>query len=241
MAAVARAAACVALAAIAAAHAVAAATVDVIATGDNTLIQTSDGSVSDGAGPVFFAGDAGTSPRRALVRFTVAASVPAGATIAAAVLTLHLSQTPNANTVPIELHRVTSDWGEGTSSTTGGGGAPSTPGDATWLHTFYPGQFWTNPGGDFVAAASAARTVTGVASYTWSSPEMVADAQAWLDDPTHDFGWLLLGDEAGMNTARRFDSRENAILANRPTLTITYGAPVAVRAATWSRIKRLYR
>jgi hypothetical protein len=215
--------------------------IDLVSVRDNTLFQAADGSLSDGAGPVFFAGDAGLVPRRGLVRFDIAGAVPPGSVITGATLTLNLSQTPNTNTVPMELHRVTADWGEGTSSTTAGSGAASTAGDATWIHAFFPGTLWTGAGGDFVAAASASRTVTGVGSYAWSSAGMVADVQSWLDAPASNYGWLVLGDEIGNNTARRFDSRENSIAANRPKLTVTYTAPTPVRGASWSAIKRLYR
>jgi hypothetical protein len=215
--------------------------VDCVSMRDNTLFQTTDGSLSDGAGPVFFAGDAGLVPRRGLVRFDVAAAIPPGSVITGATLTLNLSQAPNTNAVPMELHRVTADWGEGTSSTSAGTGAPATPGDATWIHAFFPGTPWASAGGDFVSAASASRTVTGVGSYTWASAGMVADVQAWLDDPAHNDGWLVLGDEIGNNTARRFDSRENATPTNRPKLTVTYTAPTPVRTSSWSAIKALYR
>jgi hypothetical protein len=215
--------------------------VDCVSVRDNTLFQTSDGSLSDGSGPVFFAGDAGLVPRRGLIRFDVAGAIPPGSLITGATLTLNLSQAPNANAVPMELHRVTADWGEGTSSTSAGGGAPSAAGDATWIHAFFPGTPWASAGGDFAAAASASRTVTGVGSYAWTSAGMVADVQSWLDAPANDYGWLVLGDEVGNNTARRFDSRENATPANRPRLTITYTAPTPARTTSWSAIKALYR
>ena len=54
---------------------------------------------------------------------------------------------------------------------------------------------------------------------------MVADVQAWLDDPLTDFGWLLRGNEGASQTARRFDSRQNSVEANRPVLTIVYTPP----------------
>ena len=72
-----------------------------------------------------------------------------------------------------QLHRVLSDWGEGTSGAGGdplhmggGGGSPATAGDATWLHTFFDTSFWANPGGDFSSTASAARSVDQPGFYT---------------------------------------------------------------------------
>jgi hypothetical protein len=55
---------------------------------------------------------------------------------------------------------------------------------------------------------------------------MVADVQGWLDSPSGDFGWILIGPEGSGNTTKRFDSREYATASNRPLLTIDYTAPV---------------
>ena len=45
------------------------------------------------------------------------------------------------------------------------------------------------------------------------------DVQSWLDDPASNFGWLVLGDESEISTAKRFDTRESA---SPPVLTIIY-------------------
>jgi hypothetical protein len=57
---------------------------------------------------------------------------------------------------------------------------------------------------------------------------MVADVQAWLDAPSTNFGWIVSGDESASNTSKRFDSRQNATSANRPSLQITYTTATAV-------------
>ena len=127
----------------------------------------------------------------------------------------------------IELHRLLSDWGEGGSDASGeeGGGARATTGDATWLHTFFDTAMWANPGGDFSATVSASAPVGATSTYTWSSPQMGADVQAWLDQPASNFGWLLLGNESQDQTTKRFDSRENAVAGNRPRLDVIYAPP----------------
>ena len=51
---------------------------------------------------------------------------------------------------------------------------------------------------------------------------MVADVQAWLDDPSGNFGWIVVGNEAKNQTAKRFDSKEGGTTANRPVLTVTF-------------------
>lgn len=204
---------------------------------DNTLFQDATGSLSNGAGPAVFAGNNGQSlARRALLRFDVAGNVPAGALIGDVSLTMNVSNATDAIPRTFALHRVLGAWGEGTSSTSGGGGAPATAGDATWLDRFWPGSPWESAGGDFEPAASGTRMVADVGSYTWTDPAMVSDVQAWLDDTTHNFGWVLLGEEHLPNTARRFDSRENIVPAARPALTIQYTVRVGVEGSAVSGV-----
>ncbi|MEC9374087.1 MAG: DNRLRE domain-containing protein [Planctomycetota bacterium] len=179
------------------------------------------GEIANGMGQYLFAGNTNIGfARRALVAFDVAGSVPPGATIDSVSLTMRLSRT-RAGGETISLHRVTTDWNEGPTDPGGQEGTGDFPeeGDVTWLHTFYNTEFWTNPGGDFVAAASGSATVAGLGSYTWMSPGMVADVQAWLDDPASNFGWMVIGDEGSLQTAKRFDSR-HAGEATRPMLVI---------------------
>lgn len=197
---------------------------------DNTLYEDPNGALSNGIGQYVFAGRAGISSgtlRRAVMAFDVAGNVPAGATIDQVTLTLHLSRAPfGASAETFELRRLLADWGEGTSDAAlqEGSGAPSTPGDATWRHTFFDNQFWTSNGGDYSVASSAILSVPGsIGSYTWGpSAAMVADVQSWLDNPATNFGWILIGNEGPLQTARRFDSRENSQPAFRPQLTIDY-------------------
>ncbi len=203
---------------------------------DNTLYETAAGDYSNGIGPTLFAGRTGqfeNSIRRGLIAFDIAGTIPRGATVNTATLTLHMSRTHSlGNTV--SLHRLTSDWGEGSSNagsgglgSDGGAGAPAATSDATWLYTFYNTAFWTTPGGDFSATASAAQSVAGVGFYNWSTPQLAADVQEWLDAPATNLGWLLLGNESVGGTAKRFDTRENPTPANRPLLTIGYTSHVA--------------
>lgn len=195
---------------------------------DNTLYFDNAGLLSNGAGGFFFAGStSGFGPRRGLLAFDIAGSIPAGSTIDSVSLTLHVSRA-QFSTSTVELHPALADWGEGASDAgePGGAGITAEPGDATWLHTFYNTSFWTNPGGDFSAAASGSTSITDVGFYTWSSTSaMVADVQSWLDNPAANYGWVLLGDELGFQTAKRFDSRENIEPSFRPVLSISYTIP----------------
>lgn len=211
---------------------------------DNTLLEDAEGDASNGAGPAFFAGRNGQGrTSRALLAFDLAGVVPAGARIDSVILALEVSNAPDSSARSFSLHRVLRCWGEGTSSASGGGGAPATPGDATWLHAFFPSDSWSLPGGDFLPAATATQIVGGVGPSAWSGPGLVADVEAWLADPAANHGWLLRGDEGSPSTARRFDSREAVLPAHGPTLTIQYSRPdpTAPLPSSWGRLKSAYR
>jgi hypothetical protein len=196
---------------------------------DNTLYEDSAGARSNGSGAHFFAGRTQNgSTRRGLIQFDVSASgIPAGSTITSAVLTLNVSRA-RAGSEAVTLHRVARDWGEGASNASAqeGAGAASATGDATWVHAFFPDQLWKDPGGDFAGTASAETAVMFQGRYEWGpSQAMTADVQDWLDRPGANFGWLLMGNEGRNQTAKRFDSLQNATTGNRPLLEIRYRAP----------------
>ncbi len=200
-----------------------AATVAISASKDNTLYNSSTGSLSNGMGPLFAGrtGGLGVGPQRALVSFDLASEIPAGAIITDVQLTLNIIQAGAGSGVDsFALHRLLQDWGEGTSEAPGGAGTDATPGDATWVHTFFDTDAWANPGGDFVSSASAAATIGTSGQETWgSTAELVADAQAWLDDPSSNFGWILIGSESVPSSSRKFESKEST---NGPLLMVTY-------------------
>lgn len=202
---------------------------------DNTLYESPTGALSNGAGDHFFAGVTVMGEiRRGVIRFDVGA-IPQGSTIDSVTLTLNMSRTLGGSSV-VRLHRIQRDWGEGNSNAAGeeGGGAPSAPGDATWIHTFFSGQTWNNAGGDFSAATSAAVTVGGEGTYTWSTNNMESDIEQWVANPSQNFGWLLRADESQVGVAKRFDSRENPNGGNRPELEIEFTPPVPVELQSFS-------
>jgi hypothetical protein len=194
---------------------------------DATLYQTADGSVANGAGIHIFAGlTSSFSIRRALLAFDLASKIPAGSQITSVKLTMRVSSTISGVT-SMELHRVTADWGEGASNAgtlRDGQGNAAKSGDATWIHTFFPNQRWSNAGGDFAATADATAGAGGNGSdVTWeTSASLVARVQAWIDQPSTNFGWLILGDETSPASAKRLDSREILPAATRPSLTVDF-------------------
>lgn len=185
------------------------------ATKDNTLYEDAAGGVSNGAGQYMFVGRValagGGKRRRAVLAFPVAEAIPAGSTITNVAFTLWMSRTPVAGDQEESLHRLLVDWGEGKSNAPleEGMGTAAAPGDATWRHTFFDTDTWNASGGDFSSVISGSQLIGAVGSYTWTSTaRMVQDVQGWLDTPESNHGWLLLGNEISLATAKRFNTRE---------------------------------
>ena len=192
---------------------------------DAALHEEEEGTVANSKGAYFFVGATNRRElRRSLIAFDVADSVPEGATITGVRLTLSMSRTAGpAN--DISLHRALAAWDEGPSATVGqgGSGAPAEAGDPTWIHSSFDTERWASVGGDFDPVASATTTVVDTGSYVWEgTPELVADVQSWVDDPSTNFGWALIGEEDSAKPAKRFDSREHDNESNRPLLVIDF-------------------
>jgi len=198
--------------------------IDISAAKDNTLFESPTGALSNGIGDYIFVGRTLQSDsedqRRALLQFDVAAHIPDGSTINSAELSLILSRSRGPQSVC--LHQMLSDWGEGNSDAAGpeGGGGAAMTDDATWIHAFFDAQNWNTPGGDFNATFLACTPVSTLGQQTFNSVDLTMQVQAWLDNPTTNYGIMLLGDEANIGTAQRFHSRENA--SGTPTLTVDY-------------------
>ncbi len=191
---------------------------------DTVLFENDFAELSSGVGPHLFGGRLLTGERRrSLIAFDLS-SIPAGATVLDARLTLYLSRTLSGP-VTVSLHRALGTWGEaGSDSGFGGAGATAQLGDATWRFRMFDQQLWATEGGDFIPVASAQTLVSSlIGPYDWADAQMAADVQRWLDDPAQNHGWILIGAEnSGNQTAMRFESRENFALTRRPMLTVTY-------------------
>lgn len=168
------------------------------ATADNTIYE--EGNLSNGVGDYIFAGAIDTrlegKLRRGLLGWTLS-SIPAGATVATASVTLRMDKTI-VGPYNFSLHRMLGAWGEGTSNASGqeGSGVTASATDATWLKpAFGQAAAWTNPGGDFAEARSATASVgSSTGFYTWSGPRLAADVNAWLAAPASNAGWILKTD-----------------------------------------------
>lgn len=179
------------------------------------------------------AGTAGNGNRnRALLRFDVNGSIPAGSIITGATLTMDIVRQPSTGMEIsfFDLRRVLQPWGEGVQVpadlNSPGLGAPAQIGEVSWNSRFAPGVPWSVPGGqqgpDFSANVSGTALVQGLGEQVLfeSTAELVADIRAWLSQPAQNFGWMLMTEaESLQKTARSFASRESGF---GPTLTVEF-------------------
>lgn len=216
-------------------------TVTLFPVADVTLIELRPTN-SMGAGNFINSGTTQNgNTNRALLKFDVAAAIPAGSAITDVGLYVKVTKDPVDGYNPSfsSLRRMLRPWGEGTNPTPGispGFGSPAQPGDATWSHSFWPTNAWTVPGGlegvDYSAALSTTTTIEGerMEPYFFESGGAIADVQFWLDHPESNFGWMLkCEDELSRFTARRFGSRELEDFSDSPRLAIAYVLPVRMR------------
>lgn len=205
--------------------------VEIVASKDNTLYQSPTGSLSNGAGSYLFAGSTASGEvRRCVLEFDVAGSIPEGSTITSAMLVMTMSRSLGG-VAEVGLYRCGQEWGEGGSNAGGeeGAGAPAQAGDATWIHAVYEpaggSVLWVNEGGDFEPGVSAVTSVGGLGPYSWSTAGTTADVQGWLDDPSSNHGWMLMGNEEDSASSKRFNSREFATVEEGPRLVVNFTPP----------------
>jgi len=202
-------------------------------TDDSTIYEESP-TFSNGGYDSIFAGKTRglelTTLRRSAIRFDLS-SIPSNAQVTAVTLSLVIAQSASSDQ-PHNLHPIQKDWDEGTVSGIQRGGA-SDPGDMTWADNMSGSSSWTNLGGDF--GPSSAQTFVGDAGNTihFSSAAMASEVQGWIDAPANNFGWMMLGNEASLKTAKRFHSSEATLQANRPILTVVFESAAPPPVSTW--------
>jgi hypothetical protein len=205
---------------------------------DTTLIETAPTN-NLGAATFFNAGTTQNyTKNRGLLKFDIAGNVPRGSRITRVELLLEVTRSPADGYAAsvFDLHRVLKPWGEGSQTEPmvfPGLGVNATTNEATWQDRFaLAGQPWTLPGAapgdDYAVTSSAEQNIYDVGDSPYffgPAPQMIADAQSWLDDPAANHGWLLKTRNESINfTARRFGSREDA---NRsPLLYIDFTPPL---------------
>ncbi|MBE7559322.1 DNRLRE domain-containing protein [bacterium] len=211
-------------------------------TSDNTIYEGAAYEThSNGGGQSIIVGKTGATAsgalRRGLILFDLS-SLPANIQIVDVTLSLNATSSV-ASAIPIEAFRLTNTWGEGTVDTGGpaddteGQGEQAATGDATWLQNHYNVSNWTTPGGDFATPASGSGIVPLAGPTHIRGAGMIADVQAWANGSQPNNGWILRIDEVTSQSAKRFASAENATIALRPALVITYQPVTEVARAQW--------
>lgn len=187
--------------------------------------------------------DGNESRSHLLLKFDVAGRLPPNAVVETGEILLHQVRSPGGGqAVNRRFHgyRVFFEWNEGNKDYTD----PQTPlqntqmatnGEATWTHRKFGlgGETWQTPGGgidqdfgddsefEFFAQTGTDRDYS--ADLTFSGLDTV---QAWLADPSSNFGWAIIVDVASIPfTARQLASRENLVAEFRPRLRIVYSLP----------------
>jgi hypothetical protein len=214
-----------------------------------TLIPAADASMMEtvpdnsmGAAEWILSGATQNGPRnRALMRFDVAAVIPAGSKITGVAMTIAaIRQSREAPAgASFGLHRMLRSWGEGIiiPGTQPGLGAPANDGDATWNARFFPATLWAEPGGtegiDYSGQPSSSVIIDTLGVFPFDGTfELMGDVQFWLDHPEANFGWMLKCQaEDTRFTARQFASREYSNPDTAPQLTIQFTPPPRLQIA----------
>jgi hypothetical protein len=186
--------------------------------------------LSNGIGEYFFAGTTKDNvTKRALVMFDLAESVPEGVTVDSAILVLHPSKVKPGST-SINVHMLTTEWGEGTSKAEDGDGkgAAATANDATWEYAKFNTHPWIKTGGDYALEASATSTVSTGNDAEFSSILITANVNFWLANPLNNYGWILIGDEFSTSTSAKFGSRDNIDPLLWPILKLYYQGSTSI-------------
>jgi len=212
-----------------------AATVSISASTDASLFERNPNN-NFGGNADFPVGTTRNGERsRGLVEFRPELGIPAGATILSATLHINVNKAP---TIPAsstyEIRKVLMDWEEG--NKTGLTGQAATDNEVTWNHRITPLTGWSSAGSivgiDFSATASSTLSmgVLGPQSFV-STPQTVADVQAWLDEPSSNHGWVIMTRSEGTaSTARRITSSEAA--SQGPILEIEYSLPLEITSSS---------
>ena len=147
--------------------------------------------------------------RRALVKFDTQSTIPKGTSIASAILTLTVKDASGDPTRRIAAYQMTTSWTEA---------------EVTWKDR-RDGQPWGTPGGDLGSRLSIATVSNSVGSKaSFDVTPLVRDAVAGkLGTSRYTRIELLDLDESTHDSWRSYYTAE-ASGAQRPTLTVTFGA-----------------
>ncbi len=186
---------------------------------DNTIFSDRTSNAS-GAGQLYIGKTCDGGIRRSVIQFEFPDSL-GDISIDSAVLTIRILKDSKQNTKDgvFSLFRLTTPWGEGSSSGSGKGASAVNP-DCTWTDAILNETPWTSPGGDFQSDTLA----TG--QYTTTPGNVYIAGRAFTEEiinmisgsHTND-GWIIIGDEENSCSARPCGSKEKN---QSPLLTLFY-------------------
>ena len=146
--------------------------------------------------------------RRALLKFDTENTIPAGATIRSATLTLTISFS-NALTRTLRAYRIGSSWDE----------------DATTWWVRRSGQPWSSAGGDLAGIYASASAGTSVGSkVTFDVTTLVQETVSGAFGSRYTRVALVDDGDSSSGSYKEFYPSETGDSAARPRLTVTYGA-----------------
>ena len=151
----------------------------------------------------------GNYRRRALLKFDTANTIPAGANVSKATLTLTLKSAGTTSTRPIGLYRVTRSFLKGS---------------ATWMD-YRSGSAWTNSGGDLAerwALVNVGRTAGS--TVTFDVTNFVQQTVKGAFNTRYTRLALVDTGSADDQSMRVFHSSRSSTTSARPKLVVTYGS-----------------
>jgi hypothetical protein len=176
---------------------------------------TQSGCANTGSDQSLRIGNDGASVSRALLKFDLS-SLPSGAIVADADVSLWRQQASGA--ISVDVEPVTAAWteGTGTSATT-----CSTADGTTWSARS-PGSAWATPGGDhIVEAADNSQTVPPLTAPGWDALDVTNPLIATNEGEASEGFLIKLTDET-VAAAARWYSDDAADPMRRPRLEVTY-------------------
>ncbi|RZL01887.1 MAG: DUF4347 domain-containing protein, partial [Rubrivivax sp.] len=132
-----------------------------------------------------------------------AGQIPQGSVITSVTLTMYMTSSPTFTNPTFSLYRMLAAWTDTSTYTSMGDGID---------------------GAEYKFSADQTINDSGAKSYTFASnAAMIATVQAWVNNPSSNQGWYLFCDDNSSQAS--FASAENATVANRPKLSVTYTQP----------------
>ena len=196
--------------------------VTIYSSADNFLNELASTENTGGCDRVYVTGGAGTR-ERGLFKFNLS-SIPAGAVITSG--TLYLYRILGTGSGNVNVHRVMSDWTEGTGPCQGTAEMVS-----NWNQRA-AGTNWTTAGGDYNATVEASAVSNTVAStVSWNILSLI---QGWYNGTYSNYGLIIKGESESTYNQMTFATREYTTTTKRAKLVIIYTVVTPVELVSFN-------